>query len=74
MNDNSKLAELGETCQLMAIVLEFQQQTMSILTSGTLEDLILENMKVWGVGAVCIVGVNMGLLVKVFHRDSVAQR
>jgi len=44
-NDLEKLAELTETCQLMTIVVEFQQQAMSLCSYPKLEDLILKNMK-----------------------------
>lgn len=45
-NDQLKLHELVDTCQLMGSVLEFQQQAMGILTTGKLSDMIIESMKV----------------------------
>lgn len=48
-NDQLKLHELVDTCQLMGSVLEFQQQAMGILTTGKLSDMIIESMKVSGV-------------------------
>ena len=47
-NDQLKLHELVDTCQLMGSVLEFQQQAMRILTTGKLSDMIIESMKVSG--------------------------
>jgi hypothetical protein len=44
-NDQMKLQDLVETCQLMGSVLEFQQQAMGILTTGKLSDMIVESMK-----------------------------
>ena len=44
-NDQTKLQDLVETCQLMGSVLEFQQQAMGILTTGKLSDMIIESMK-----------------------------
>ena len=45
-NDQLKLQDLVDTCQLMGSVLEFQQQAMGILTTGKLSDMIIESMKV----------------------------
>ena len=49
-NDQVKLQDLVDTCQLMGSVLEFQQQAMGILTTGKLSDMIIESMKV---GLIC---------------------
>lgn len=45
-NDQLKLQDLVDTCQLMGTVLEFQQLAMGILTTGKLSDMIIESMKV----------------------------
>ena len=47
-NDDTKLRDLVDTCQMMGTVLEFQQQAMGILTTGKLSDMIVDSMKVGG--------------------------
>ena len=45
-NDDAKLRDLVDTCQMMGTVLEFQQQAMGIMTTGKLSDMIVDSMKV----------------------------